>query len=98
PGLHALSLHDALPILAVQPKRAHSPERRGSTVLRMFPFRCRYPDLIRPRHHGTDPDPPLRIAVLAPIAWRTPPRHYGPWEQFASDRKSTRLNSSHVKI
>ena len=27
---------------------------------------------------------PLRIAVLAPIAWRTPPRHYGPWEQFAS--------------
>ncbi|MET0143748.1 MAG: glycosyltransferase family 4 protein [Ilumatobacteraceae bacterium] len=28
--------------------------------------------------------PPLRIAVLAPIAWRTPPRHYGPWELFAS--------------
>jgi glycosyltransferase involved in cell wall biosynthesis len=27
---------------------------------------------------------PLRIALLAPIAWRTPPRHYGPWEQFAS--------------
>jgi glycosyltransferase involved in cell wall biosynthesis len=26
----------------------------------------------------------LRIAVLAPLAWRTPPRHYGPWEQFAS--------------
>jgi len=25
-----------------------------------------------------------RIAVLAPIAWRTPPRHYGPWELFAS--------------
>lgn len=24
------------------------------------------------------------MAVLAPIAWRTPPRHYGPWEQFAS--------------
>lgn len=22
--------------------------------------------------------------MLAPIAWRTPPRHYGPWEQFAS--------------
>jgi len=27
---------------------------------------------------------PLRIAVLSPISWRTPPRHYGPWEQFAS--------------
>jgi glycosyltransferase involved in cell wall biosynthesis len=26
----------------------------------------------------------LRIGVLAPIAWRVPPRHYGPWEQFAS--------------
>jgi glycosyltransferase involved in cell wall biosynthesis len=24
------------------------------------------------------------VAVLAPIAWSTPPRHYGPWEQFAS--------------
>jgi glycosyltransferase involved in cell wall biosynthesis len=28
--------------------------------------------------------PALRIAVLAPISWRTPPRHYGPWELFAS--------------
>ncbi len=27
---------------------------------------------------------PLRIAVLSPIAWRTPPRQYGPWELFAS--------------
>jgi glycosyltransferase involved in cell wall biosynthesis len=26
----------------------------------------------------------LRVAVLAPVAWRVPPRHYGPWEQFAS--------------
>ena len=26
----------------------------------------------------------LRVAVLAPISWRTPHRHYGPWEQFAS--------------
>ena len=24
------------------------------------------------------------MAVLAPISWRTPPRHYGPWELFAS--------------
>jgi glycosyltransferase involved in cell wall biosynthesis len=28
--------------------------------------------------------PRLRVAVLAPISWRTPPRGYGPWEQFAS--------------
>ncbi|MGO8826858.1 MAG: glycosyltransferase family 4 protein [Acidimicrobiales bacterium] len=26
----------------------------------------------------------MRIAVLAPIAWRVPPHHYGPWELFAS--------------
>jgi glycosyltransferase involved in cell wall biosynthesis len=23
----------------------------------------------------------MKIAMLAPVAWRTPPRHYGPWEQ-----------------
>jgi glycosyltransferase involved in cell wall biosynthesis len=23
----------------------------------------------------------MRIALLGPIAWRTPPKHYGPWEQ-----------------
>ena len=27
----------------------------------------------------------MRVAVLAPISWRVPPRHYGPWEQFASN-------------
>jgi glycosyltransferase involved in cell wall biosynthesis len=32
------------------------------------------------RHSGSG----LRVAVLAPISWRVPPRHYGPWEQFAS--------------
>lgn len=26
----------------------------------------------------------MRIAMLAPIAWRTPPRHYGPWELMTS--------------
>ena len=26
----------------------------------------------------------MRIAVLAPISWRVPPRHYGPWELFTS--------------
>ena len=26
----------------------------------------------------------MQIAILAPIAWRTPPRHYGPWENVAS--------------
>jgi glycosyltransferase involved in cell wall biosynthesis len=26
----------------------------------------------------------VKIALLGPIAWRTPPRHYGPWEQVTS--------------
>jgi glycosyltransferase involved in cell wall biosynthesis len=26
----------------------------------------------------------VKIAMLAPIAWRTPPVHYGPWERIAS--------------
>ncbi len=26
----------------------------------------------------------LRVALISPIAWRTPPRHYGPWESFVS--------------
>ncbi len=29
-------------------------------------------------------DSPLRVAMLAPISWRVPPRHYGPWEQFVA--------------
>src|SRR6186713_400352 len=27
---------------------------------------------------------PLKVALLGPVAWRTPPRHYGPWEQVTS--------------
>jgi hypothetical protein len=26
----------------------------------------------------------MKVAVLSPITWRTPPRNYGPWEQVAS--------------
>jgi hypothetical protein len=27
----------------------------------------------------------MKIAVLSTVAWRTPPLHYGPWEQMASN-------------
>ena len=38
----------------------------------------------------------MRVALLGPVAWRTPPHHYGPWEQvtgllaegLTTDRKS----------
>ncbi len=26
----------------------------------------------------------MRIAVLSPVSWRTPPRHYGPWDSVVS--------------
>jgi glycosyltransferase involved in cell wall biosynthesis len=26
----------------------------------------------------------MKVAVLSPVTWRTPPRNYGPWEQVAS--------------
>ncbi|HEY9488220.1 MAG TPA: glycosyltransferase family 4 protein [Chryseosolibacter sp.] len=26
----------------------------------------------------------MKVAILSPITWRTPPRNYGPWEQVAS--------------
>lgn len=27
----------------------------------------------------------MKLAMLSPIAWRTPPRHYGPWEYVVSN-------------
>jgi glycosyltransferase involved in cell wall biosynthesis len=69
---------------AVRPKRdalvqadVRSPYSRPPGSVR------RYGDAITTRRHGADPLASLRVAVLAPIAWRTPPRHYGPWELFA---------------
>lgn len=35
----------------------------------------------------------MRIAILAPVAWRVPPRHYGGWEQAVST-----LTESLVKL
>jgi glycosyltransferase involved in cell wall biosynthesis len=27
----------------------------------------------------------MKVAILSSVAWRTPPRHYGPWEQVTSN-------------
>ncbi len=27
----------------------------------------------------------MKVAILSPIAWSTPPKKYGPWEQVASN-------------
>lgn len=37
----------------------------------------------------------MKIAVLSPVAWRTPPRHYGPWEQVASNLTEGLVNAGH---
>src|SRR5665647_3300392 len=50
-------------------------------------YRCAPDDRAGTEAHMTTrraDGPPLRVAVLAPISWRVPPRHYGPWELFAS--------------
>jgi glycosyltransferase involved in cell wall biosynthesis len=35
----------------------------------------------------------LKIAILSPITWRTPPNNYGPWEQVASVLAEALVNS-----
>ena len=37
----------------------------------------------------------MKIAILSPIAWRTPPRHYGPWELVASNIAEGLVDSGH---
>jgi len=37
----------------------------------------------------------VKVAVLAPVAWRTPPRHYGPWEQVSSNIAEGLLAAGH---
>ncbi len=69
---------------AVQPKRGALFRGGGTTLLARFAIPAGYPDFIPALSQGSERVAPLRIAVLAPISWRTPPRNYGPWEQFAS--------------
>jgi len=37
----------------------------------------------------------MKIAVLSPIAWRTPPHHYGPWELVASNTAEGLVRKGH---
>ena len=39
--------------------------------------------------------PRYKIGVIAPIAWRTPPRAYGPWEQVASNMTEGLVAAGH---
>jgi glycosyltransferase involved in cell wall biosynthesis len=37
----------------------------------------------------------MKIAMLSPIAWRTPPRHYGPWELVVSNLTEELVKMGH---
>lgn len=37
----------------------------------------------------------MKIAILSPIAWRTPPKMYGPWEQVASNIAEGLIKKGH---
>jgi glycosyltransferase involved in cell wall biosynthesis len=37
----------------------------------------------------------MKIAVLSPVAWRTPPKKYGPWEQVASNVAECLVEKGH---
>ena len=38
----------------------------------------------------------MKIGILAPVAWRTPPRQYGPWEQVASNVAEGMARAGHA--
>ncbi len=37
----------------------------------------------------------MKIAILSPISWRTPPRKYGPWEQVTSNISEGLIENGH---
>src|SRR5690606_39971433 len=85
-ALSPLSLHDALPICA--------PDRQA----------CRYPPRAEDRatrRSAAPPYPPRRDraeTARLPLWPRVPAAHAAKRGRTERDRKSTRLNSSHVKI
>src|SRR5690606_41671534 len=84
---YALSLHDALPISgswAVSP--VQSPQRAGAW-LSSQPREAAAQTSVRSVPTAGSQLPSAKGTQLLPISWRP-----------AADRKSTRLNSSHVKI
>src|SRR5206468_6971662 len=70
-------------------RSATTATRSGSTTAPPTPRSASQRQASRRCSTGSNATPPervgaLRVAMLAPISWRVPPRHYGPWEQFVS--------------
>src|SRR5690606_41604417 len=88
PPIHALSLHDALPICPHCPRQG-----AGRTATPTAPT--------PPPRHQTPPPAPAQetTACSSPLAGRRPAGLPDPEAGGSpTDRKSTRLNSSHVTI
>src|SRR5690606_40943586 len=91
---HTLSLHDALPISLCAPPCALSPDRprpRSTPPHGQAALQVRSDELREVRHPDQD-RLQLRRTRAGDADGQARPRHQG------RDRKSTRLNSSHVKI
>src|SRR5207249_9951319 len=93
-AIYTLSLHDALPILTLRTGESPAASWATRTVTRYVSAQRLRPS--RPAGYGT------RQVAIAP--WAIPTMFYAAkdWRQqpgeHSPDRKSTRLNSSHVSI
>src|SRR5439155_20337261 len=89
PEIYTLSLHDALPISQPGGRLDHLLVEQvvGGRALQRHP----------PRQHAHGGRPPKRVAVHA-LEELVQPLAARPRRLHAQDRKSTRLNSSHVAI
>src|ERR1039458_7560983 len=68
--------------------RRSAPQRRTHHSLRSGRSRHRFRHRPARRgvgRHGTRMTPAKRVAILSPVAWRTPPRQYGAWETVAGN-------------
>src|SRR5690606_41507313 len=92
--IHPLSLHDALPIwLGTAAAGPHRPEPAGEGLGFLIPFAGERVNLLAVVDGDLGDDMGGGAEAVNAQALRLPPTGQAP-----GDRKSTRLNSSHVKI
>src|SRR5690606_39337584 len=96
--VYSLSLHDALPILKPEGDRQHG--RLYNAIERAFDAsRDAYGWLLHKTmvYRGTTMAVSALLVVATVYCFRIIPMGFIPSQDIGQDRKSTRLNSSHVK-
>src|SRR5699024_12630195 len=90
-SIHPLSLHDALPISPVGKlkKNLYAPDKGTGTWLTMTVSVHESMKYSVDYEYDSEPDPRFAVSAQA---------YLQELERFPRDRKSTRLNSSHVSI